>query len=89
MNETLLLLCGERGGPEHAARIALDCGEDRGLVLTAIEFDQEKLSGGRVEESRIYGGHEFQTFDEPVYIGAAIAQLAGHADVVIVDSLED
>lgn len=65
------------------------CGDDLGLVLTAIEFEKEKVSGGRVEEDRDYGGSTFQTFDEPIFIGSAIAQLAGHADAVILDSVDD
>jgi adenosyl cobinamide kinase/adenosyl cobinamide phosphate guanylyltransferase len=77
------------GPVAYAVQCATASGDDLGLVLTAIEFEREKVSGGRVEEHRDYAGTSFQTFDEPIFIGSAIAQLAGHADAVVIDSLED
>lgn len=89
MGENYIILCADGSVADYAARLAAPSGDDLGLVLTAIEFKDEKVSGGRVEEDRPYGGHTFQTFDEPVFIGSAIAQLAGHADAVVLDSLDD
>lgn len=84
-----ILIRAPAGPVPYAVRCATAGGDDIGLVLTAIEFEREKLSGGRVEEPRDYAGTPFQTFDEPIFIGSAIAQLAGHADSVVLDSLED
>src|SRR5262245_21145956 len=84
-----ILLHAPAGAVPYAAALARSAGSDLGLVLTAIEFAHEKVSGGRVEEDRAYAGTTFQSFDEPIFIGSAIAQLAGHADAVVVDSIED
>jgi adenosyl cobinamide kinase/adenosyl cobinamide phosphate guanylyltransferase len=84
-----ILVHAPAGAVPYAVELARATGSDLGLVLTAIEFAQEKVSGGRVEEDRNYAGTVFQTFDEPIFIGSAIAQLAGHADAVVVDSIED
>lgn len=84
-----IILHAGPGPARHAVELARAAGSDLGLVLTAIEFHQEKVSGGRVEEDRDYAGTSFQTFDEPIFIGSAIAQLAGHADAVVLDGLED
>jgi adenosyl cobinamide kinase/adenosyl cobinamide phosphate guanylyltransferase len=84
-----ILIRAPSGPVPYAARCATASGDDLGLVLTAIEFEREKISGGRVEEHRDYAGTSFQTFDEPIFIGSAIAQLAGHADAVVIDGLED
>jgi len=84
-----IILRAPAGPVPYAVRCATASGDDLGLVLTAIEFEREKISGGRVEEQRDYAGTSFQTFDEPIFIGSAIAQLAGHADAVVIDGLED
>jgi len=84
-----ILLHAPSGAVPYATELARAAGSDLGLVLTAIDFAREKVSGGRVEEDREYAGTTFQTFDEPIFIGSAIAQLAGHADAVVVDSIED
>jgi len=84
-----IILRAPAGPVPYAVRCATATGDDLGLVLTAIEFEREKISGGRVEEHRDYAGTSFQTFDEPIFIGSAIAQLAGHADAVVIDGLED
>ena len=89
MSQNILLLCDASGEKEFAARWATRTGSDLGLVLTAIDLHREKLSGGRIEDEREYGGVTFNAFDEPVFIGSAIAQLAGHAEAVVVDSLDD
>jgi adenosyl cobinamide kinase/adenosyl cobinamide phosphate guanylyltransferase len=84
-----IVLHAPAGAVPYAVELARSAGDDLGLVLTAIEFAHEKVSGGRVEEDRDYAGATFNTFDEPIFIGSAIAQLAGHADAVVVDALED
>jgi len=89
MSRNFIVHTAGSGPVAYAARIAAASGEDRGLVLTAIDFHREKVSGGRIEEERDYAGVSFNTFDEPVFIGSAIAQLAGHAEAVVVDGLED
>jgi adenosyl cobinamide kinase/adenosyl cobinamide phosphate guanylyltransferase len=89
MGENYIILCADGSVADYTASLATRSGDDLGLVLTAIEFEQEKVSGGRVEEDRSYGGTTFQTFDEPIFIGSAIAQLAGHADAVVLESIED
>jgi hypothetical protein len=89
MGDNIIILCGDEIASYLASEIAIKAGDDLGLVLTAIDFEDEKVSGGRIEEDRSYGKGTFQTFDEPIFIGSAIAQLAGHADSVIVDSLDD
>jgi len=89
MGENIIILCGDGSIQDYVSELATRSGEDLGLVLTAIAFEDEKVSGGRIEEDRRYGKETFQTFDEPIFIGSAIAQLAGHADAVVVDSLDD
>ena len=89
MARNVLVYAAESGPIQYAAKAAAAAGDDLGLVLTAIEFHREKVSGGRIEEEREYGGVRFNAFDEPVFIGSAIAQLAGHAESVVVDGLED
>jgi adenosyl cobinamide kinase/adenosyl cobinamide phosphate guanylyltransferase len=89
MARNLLVYAADPGPVAYAAKIAEAAGEDLGLVVTAIEFHREKVSGGRIEEERDYAETRFNTFDEPIFIGSAIAQLAGHAEAVVVDGLED
>jgi adenosyl cobinamide kinase/adenosyl cobinamide phosphate guanylyltransferase len=89
MARNVLVYAADPGPVAYAAKRAAAKGDDLGLVLTAIDFHREKVSGGRIEESREYGGASFNTFDEPVFIGSAIAQLAGHAEAVVVDAIED
>jgi adenosyl cobinamide kinase/adenosyl cobinamide phosphate guanylyltransferase len=89
MARNVLVYAAEPGPAEYVAQRAAAMGDDLGLVLTAIDFHREKVSGGRIEESRDYGSASFNTFDEPVFIGSAIAQLAGHAEAVVVDAIED
>ena len=89
MARIVLVHAADPGPVGYAAQVAAASGPDRGLVLTAIEFHREKVSGGRIEEERDYAGTTFSAFDEPIYIGSAIAQLAGHAESVLMDGLED
>lgn len=88
MGRNILVFPGEPGFESTVARFAREQGSDLGLVLTQIPLQAEKVFGGRVEEDRLFGGVTFQTFDEPVFVGAAIAQLAGHADVVVLSDLK-
>ena len=50
------------------------------------------MSGGRVEEDRDYAGTVFQTFDEPIFIGARTPELRRkgiYGAAIVVDSIED
>jgi len=87
MTDNILILCSDQPYQAVAADVAKRFGEDLGLVQTFIEMKDEKVSGGRVEEQRDLGGTIFETFDEPIFVGAAVAQLAGHCDVVVLDHL--
>lgn len=89
MAQNILIRCGSQGAAAFAARLAEASGDDLGLVNTRISPSELKPSGGRIEEERDYGGVEFSTFDEPLAVGSAVAQLAGHADAVVVDRLDD
>jgi adenosyl cobinamide kinase/adenosyl cobinamide phosphate guanylyltransferase len=89
MSRNVLVHAAGSGACACAANLAAGAGDDLGLVLTTIELHHEKVSGGRIEESREYAGIRFNAFDEPVFIGSAIAQLAGHAEAVIVDGIEE
>lgn len=89
MTRNVLILCGPDGAAEVAARLAAEAGDDLGLVNTRIDPSQVKASGCRIEAERDYGGLRLATFDEPLDVGAAIAQLVGHADAVVIDRLDD
>jgi adenosyl cobinamide kinase/adenosyl cobinamide phosphate guanylyltransferase len=89
MVRNILILCGPDGAADFAAPLAAESGDDVGLVNTAIAPADQKASGGRIEAERAYGGLTVSVFDEPLAPGSAIAQLAGHADVVILDRLDD
>ena len=89
MTRNVLILCGPEGAADLAARYAAQAGDDLGLVNTRIDPSQVKASGCRIETEREYGGLALATFDEPLDVGAAIAQLVGHADAVVIDRLDD
>jgi adenosyl cobinamide kinase/adenosyl cobinamide phosphate guanylyltransferase len=89
MVRNIMILCGPEGAAEFAARIAAEAGDDLGLINTRLDPKSVKASGCRIEEEREYGGHTMAAFDEPLEVGAAIAQLLGHADAVVVDRLDD
>ena len=89
MTRNVLILCGPQGAADLAARLAAEAGDDLGLVNTRIDPKQVKSSGCRIEAEREYGGLTLATFDEPLDVGAAIAQLVGHADAVVIDRLDD
>jgi len=86
---SILLLCGPDGADDYAVQLAAASGDDLGLVNTAIAPGDLKASGCRIEDERPYGGQALSVLDEPLSVGSAIAQLAGHADAVILDRLDD
>ena len=89
MVRNILIQCGPDGAAALAARLAAEAGDDLGLVNTKLDPKQVKATGCRIEEDRDYGGQTMGTFDEPHEVGAAIAQLVGHADAVVIDRLDD
>ncbi|MSR47082.1 MAG: hypothetical protein EXS13_08455 [Planctomycetes bacterium] len=88
MARNVLVLARTLGPLASVAQVAKACGGEIGLVATDIELRREKISGGRIEADRDYAGAATSALDEPVFIGSAIAQLAGHCECVIVDGLE-
>lgn len=88
MARNVLLLTIGSTESTRAAALAAAAGGEVGLVSTAIALRQEKVSGGRIEDERCYAGSDVSALDEPIFIGSAIAQLAGHCDAVIVDRLD-
>jgi adenosyl cobinamide kinase/adenosyl cobinamide phosphate guanylyltransferase len=88
MVRNILILCGDDGAAEYAAKLAAEAGDDRGLVNTAVDPGAMQ-SGSRVEDDRSYGGVTVSAFDEPLEVGSAVAQLAGTCDVVVIDRLDD
>ncbi len=88
MVQTVLIVCGPEGAAGYAAALAARSGSDIGLVATGRDPAQLKASGRRIEEDRDYGGRVLSAFDEPLAVGSAVAQLAGHADAVVVDRLD-
>lgn len=89
MVRNILILCGPDGADELAARLAAEAGDDLGLVNTQFDPKHIKATGCRIEEERSFGGVSMAAFDEPHEVGAAIAQLVGHADAVVIDRLDD
>jgi adenosyl cobinamide kinase/adenosyl cobinamide phosphate guanylyltransferase len=88
MVRNILILCGDDGAAEYAAKLAAEAGDDLGLVNTAID-PADMAARSRIEDERSYGGQAVSAFDEPLSVGSAVAQLAGHADAVIIDRLDD
>jgi len=89
MARNVLILCGPDGAARHAADWAALSGSDLGLVHTCRDPAELRSSGGRIEQDRDYGGRVLSAFDEPLAVGSAVAQLAGHAEAVVVDRLDD
>ena len=89
MAENILILCGPEGVPEKVSAISRKSGSTLGLVNTCLDPAQMQKSGKRIEELRDWGGVTYHAFDEPLAVGSAIAQLAGYADGVVVDRLDD
>ncbi len=72
-----------------AASSAQRFGDTLGLVHTCLAPGEVRKVGSRIEEERTFGGAEVSAFDEPLGVGSAVAQLAGFADAVIVERLDD
>jgi hypothetical protein len=89
MTRNILILCGPASAADKAGSLAAQAGSTLGLVNTCLDPSAVKTRGGRIEEQRAYGGHTFHAFDEPLSVGSAIAQLAGYADAIVVDRLDD
>lgn len=89
MAENILILCAPGVAAEKISAVVRRSGSTLGLVNTCIDPSKQKASGGRIEESRSFGGTTYHAFDEPFSVGSAIAQLAGYADAVLVVRLED
>lgn len=89
MTRNVLILGESDAARRWVGALAARSGSDLGLVHTGIDPAAQKASGGRIEEARQWGGQAVSAFDEPLAVGTAVAQLAGHADAVIVDRLDD
>lgn len=89
MVRNTLITCGPEGAADYVGALAVREADDVGLVHTCIDPASVKTSGGRIEEERSFGGQTVSAFDEPLSVGTAVAQLAGFADSVIVDRLDD
>ncbi|HKX45265.1 MAG TPA: hypothetical protein VJP77_00975 [Planctomycetota bacterium] len=88
MTVNVLLLGDPAGAAEAAARTASRAGDDVGLVSTVLRPDELRAVDSRVEETREFGGVAVQAFDEPLIVGAAVAQLSSFCDSVIVHHLD-
>jgi len=89
MVQNILIYCGPDGAAEFAGKLSRSSGDDLGLVNTCLDPSEVKTSGCRIEDERTYGGVEMSAFDEPIAVGSAVAQLAGHADAVVIERLDD
>jgi adenosyl cobinamide kinase/adenosyl cobinamide phosphate guanylyltransferase len=90
MGQNILVLCADdaRAAKEAASRAGA-VGDSLGVVNTCMAPADVRKVGSRISETRSYGGAEVEAFDEPITVGSAVAQLAGFADAVIVDRLDD
>lgn len=87
MARNILILCDPERSAAKVSALAQDSGSTLGYVNTRV--DPSGTSGTRIEQEREYGGASFHAFDEPISVATAIAQLAGYADAVVVDRLDD
>jgi|SRR6185436_14040211 len=87
MARNILILCDPERAAAKISALARDSGSTLGFVNTRV--DPSGTSGTRIEKQREYGGASFHAFDEPISVATAIAQLAGYADAVVVDRLDD
>jgi hypothetical protein len=76
-------------GARTASSLALEYGDVLGLVDTRTPPEAVRKVGSRIEEERTWGGTKVSAFDEPLTVGSALAQLAGFADAMLVDRLDD
>ena len=89
MARNILILCDPERAAGKISALTRSSGSTLGLVNTRVDPSELRTSGARIEEERDYGGASFHAFDEPLSVGTAIAQLAGYADAVVVDRLDD
>lgn len=89
MARNILILCDPERAAAKVSAIAQESGSTLGWVNTRVDPLAPKTSGSRIEQEREYGGASFHAFDEPLSVATAIAQLAGYADAVVVDRLDD
>ncbi len=82
-----LVTGGARSGKSaYAVARAIDCRRaPRALVATAQALDDEMAR--RIEHHRITRPPDFETVEEPLNVVAAVAALAGRAEVVVLDCL--
>lgn len=86
--ETVMLITGGARSGKSAHAIALAqraAGARRFLVATAEPLDDEMRE--RIAHHRARRSADFTTIEEPRALAAALAALAGRADVVVVDCL--
>lgn len=89
MARNILILCDPERAAQKISAMAQSSGSTLGFVNTRVDPAELRTSGCRIEEERDYGGASFHAFDEPLSVATAIAQLAGYADAVVVDRLDD
>lgn len=89
MAENVLIFCKPQGAAKEISALSARSGSILGLVNTQLDPARQKTSGGRIEEQRVWGDATFHAFDEPLSVGTAVAQLAGYADAIVVDRLDD
>ena len=87
MGTVALITGGARSGKSaHALALALQApGARRFFVATAEALDDEMRE--RIAHHRANRSADFVTIEEPIAIAAALSELAGRADVVVVDCL--
>jgi len=90
MADNILVLAHDLDvGARTATTAALEFGDVIGLVDTRTPPEAVRKVGSRIDEERDYGGAKVSAFDEPLTVGSALAQLAGFADAMVVDRLDD
>ncbi|HKV53528.1 MAG TPA: bifunctional adenosylcobinamide kinase/adenosylcobinamide-phosphate guanylyltransferase [Candidatus Binataceae bacterium] len=82
-----LITGGSRSGKSaHALAIADACPAQRKYFVATAEALDEEMSR-RIEHHRRSRSAEFETIEEPRSLRSAIAALASHADLLVVDCL--
>ena len=98
MTQNILVLCspgqdalttGLRVTQEAVRRAGGGPGDALGLVNTCLAPEEMLKTGSRIEQERHFGALAVSALDEPLGVGAAVAQLAGFADAVLVARLDD
>jgi glutamate-ammonia-ligase adenylyltransferase len=85
MGSITLITGGARSGKSaHALELAKSAaGHRRFFIATAEALDAEMAE--RIERHRVSRSSDFRTIEEPIALAEAISQLAGRADVAVVD----